>query len=196
MPSASVTRLLGIMMPAVCMVTAASAPGLPLRDTTGTLHQPTEWNGGHVAVLFFVTTDCPVTNSYVPEMNSLHNRFAPRGVLFYAVQADVTVSDGDVARYAWDYQYSFPVLFDPRQELVELTGATITPQAAVFAPGGRVAYLGRIDDRVTDFGRQRYQATTHDLADALEALLAGKRVAHPTTHSIGCSINRVHAATQ
>jgi hypothetical protein len=144
----------------------------------------------------FVTIDCPVANSYVPEMNRLHDRFSPRGVRFYAVQADVTIAENEVARYARDYRYSFPLLLDPRQQLVDFTGASITPQVAVLAPGGRLAYLGRIDDRVADFGSERYQATVHDLADALEAVLAGKRVAHPTTHSIGCAINRLHAAAR
>jgi peroxiredoxin len=175
---------------------ASSGALSPLRDTDGTWHQPSEWNGPHIAVLFFVTTDCPVANSYVPEMNRIHDRFVPRGVRFFAVQADVTVPDGDVARYARDYRYSFPLLLDPRQELVDFTGASITPQVAVLAPGGKLVYLGRIDDRVADFGKQRYRATVHDLADALEAVLAGKRVAHATTHSIGCAINRPHTASR
>ncbi|MGP8247576.1 MAG: redoxin domain-containing protein [Bryobacteraceae bacterium] len=188
--------LLGVLVPIASILSAASSPASPLRDTDGTSHQPSEWTGPHVAVLFFVTVDCPVANSYVPEMNRLHDRFAPRGVRFYAVQADVTIPDRDVARYARDYRYSFPLLLDPGQELIDFTGASITPQAAVLAPGGKLAYLGRIDDRVADFGKQRYQATVHDLAGALEAVLAGKPVAHPRTHSIGCAINRAHAATR
>jgi len=184
------------VMSMALILRAATAPVSPLRDTDGTLHQPSEWNGPEVAVLFFVTTDCPVANSYVPEMNRLHDRFAPRGVRFLAVQADVTIPDSDAARYARDYRYSFPLLLDPRQELVNFTGASITPQVAVLAPGGKLVYLGRIDDRVADFGKQRYQATVHDLADALEAVLAGKPVAHPTTHSIGCAIIRVHTASR
>jgi peroxiredoxin len=184
------------MIPMASILSAASAPASPLRDTNGALHEPVEWTGPHVAVLIFVATDCPVANGYVPEMNRLHDRFAPRGVRFYGVQADLATPDGDVARYARDYRYSFPLLLDPRQELVDFTGATIIPQAAVLAPGGMLAYRGRIDDRVADFGKQRYQATVHDLADALEAVLAGKPVAHPRTHSIGCAIIRLHTATR
>ncbi|MGA2118211.1 MAG: redoxin domain-containing protein [Bryobacteraceae bacterium] len=187
---------LGGWLVVASMLSAASAPTLALRDTNGNLHQPAEWAGAQIAVLFFVTIDCPVANSYVPEMNRLHDRFSPRGVRFYAVQADVTVAENEVARYARDYRYSFPLLLDPRQQLVDFTGAGITPEVAVLAPGGRLAYLGRIDDRVVNFGSQRYQATRHDLADALEAVLAGKPVAHPTTRSIGCAINRLHTATK
>ena len=188
-------RLFGIATLCAAMLSALGNI-LPLRDTNGNVHNPAEWQGPRVVVLFFVATDCPIANKYVPQMNRMHDRFAPRGVRFYSVQTDPTVSDTDVARYARDFRYTFPVLLDPDQELVDYTGATITPQAAVLGPGGKLVYPGRIDDRVVDFGKQRYEATTHDLADAVEAVLAGKPVAHPTTRSIGCAINRLHAATQ
>ena len=74
---------------------------------------------------------------------------------------------------------------------MRLANASITPQAAVLTPDGKVLYLGRIDNRVADFGKQRFQATEQDLREALDAVLAGKPVAHPFTKSIGCAINRV-----
>jgi len=169
----------------------ADAPQLQLRDTRGLVHTKAEWSRAKAILLFFVTTDCPVANSYVPEMNRIHDAYAPRGVLVWAVQAETSIPDAAVATYARDYRYGFPLLLDPAQNLVRLSGATITPQAAVLAPDGRVLYLGRIDNRVVDFGRQRPQATEADLREALDAVLAGKPVAHPLTKSIGCAINRV-----
>lgn len=169
----------------------AGVPQFQLRDTQGALHTPAEWHSAKAVLLFFVTTDCPVANSYVPEMNRIHDAYAARGVLTFAVQADTTVAPNAAAAYAKDFHYGFPLLLDPHQQLVELSGATITPQAAVISPDGRVLYLGRIDNRVADFGKQRPQATENDLRDALDAVLAGKPVAHPFTKSIGCAINRV-----
>jgi hypothetical protein len=67
----------------------------------------------------------------------------------------------------------------------------VTPEAAVLSPDGKVRYLGRIDNRVADFGKARPQATERDVRDALDAVLAGKPVPHPVTKSIGCAINRV-----
>jgi peroxiredoxin len=168
-----------------------AAPQFQLRDAQGGMHTNAEWSGQKAILLFFVTTDCPVANSYVPEMNRIHDAYAGRGVEVYAVQAETTVPDADVTRYAKDYRYGFPLLLDPHQLLVELSGATITPQAAVLAPDGTVLYLGRIDNRVEDFGKQRPQATVPDLRNALDAVLAGKPVAQPRTKSIGCAINKV-----
>jgi peroxiredoxin len=169
----------------------AAIPALHLRDTQGTVHTTAEWTGAKAVVLFFVTTDCPVANSYVPEMNRIRDAYEQRGVRVYAVQAETTVPEPAVAAYARDFRYSFPLLLDPRQQLIVLTGATTVPQAAVVSPDGRVLYLGRIDNRVADFGKQRPQATESDLREALDAVLVGKPVPHPVTKSIGCAINRV-----
>jgi peroxiredoxin len=176
----------------LCVLPACAAlPEFHLRDTTGAVHTPAEWASRKAVVLYFTTIDCPVANSYVPEMNRIHDAYASRGVLFLAVQADTSVAEPEVARYAAEYRYAFPVVLDPRQVLVQLTGAATTPQAAVVANDGRLLYLGRVDNRVEDFGKQRPSATVFDLRDALDATLAGKPVAHPSTRSIGCAITRV-----
>lgn len=187
----SMRTLLGWALLAGAAVAYAGAPHFELRDTEGKSHTPAEWSSAKAVVLVFVTTDCPVANSYVPEMNRIHDAYAGRGVRMFAVQADVTIAPPEVARYARDYRYSFPLLLDPHQTLVKLANATITPQAAVLSPEGKVLYLGRIDNRVADFGSQRYQATEQDLREALDAVLAGRPVARPFTKSIGCAINRV-----
>ena len=173
-----------------CLAAWAAQPTLQWRDTRGAAHSTAEWTGRKAVLLFFVTTDCPVGNSYVPEMNRIHDVYAARGVAVYAVQADTTVDDRVVARYAAEYRYGFPLLIDPRQSLVQLTGATVTPEAVVLSPEGKVLYRGRIDNRVEDFGRQRPEATRRDLRDALDSVLSGRPVAQPFTKSIGCAITR------
>ncbi len=66
----------------------------------------------------------------------------------------------------------------------------MTPEVALFDAAGRLAYLGRIDDRYVDFGVDRPAPATHDLAEALDAVLAGRPVAVPRTHAVGCAIVR------
>lgn len=182
----------GVRSALVLLALLSAAAGAPLsfqvRDTQGAPHSPAEWAGHAAVVLFFVTTDCPIGNSYVPEMNRIREAYAPRGVLFYAVQAEPRTADSEVAKYAREYRYSFPLLLDPKQNLVKLTGATITPQAAIVSPDGKVRYLGRIDNRAVDFGVQRPRPTEQDLREALDAVLAGKPVPHEHTKSIGCAI--------
>jgi peroxiredoxin len=161
-----------------------------LRDAQGGVHTPAEWIGQRAIVLFFVTTDCPVGNSYVPEMNRIHDAYAARGISVYAVQADPAIAEAEVVKYAREFHYGFPLLLDPDQVLVRHTNATVTPQAAVLLPDGKLVYLGRIDNRVVDFGKSRPQATQLDVRLALDALVAGKSVTFSTNKSIGCAIPR------
>jgi hypothetical protein len=125
-------------------------------------------------------------------MNRTQRDYQARGVAFYAVQADTTIATADVVEHTKEYQFNFPVLFDPHQILAKLTGATTIPEAAVLSSDGTLLYLGRIDNRVEDFGKTRLQATEFDLRDALEAVLAGRPVPHPRTHAIGCAITNGH----
>jgi peroxiredoxin len=168
----------------------SSAPQFQLRDTQGGVHTPAEWAKQKAVLLFFVTTDCPVGNSYVPEMNRLREAYAPKGVAFYGVQADPTVADDVVARYATDYRYTFPLLLDPGQILVRHANATVTPQAAILSPEGKVLYLGPVDNRVEDFGKTRPRATESYVREILDAVLAGRGITFSPHKSIGCSITR------
>ena len=121
-------------------------------------------------------------------MNRTRRDYEGRGVAFYAVQADTTIADADVVQHTKDYQFSFPVLFDPHQILAKMTGATTIPSAAVLTPDGTLLYLGRIDNLVEDFNIRRQVPTKFDLREALDAVLAGKPVPHARTDAFGCAI--------
>jgi peroxiredoxin len=172
----------------LAVVPGYAAARFSLHDTEGILHTTDEWVHARAVVVFFVTTDCPLSNAYAPEMNRITQEFTPRGVRVYAVQGDTSIPDDAVRRHAHEFAYTFPVLLDPSLTLARETGATITPEVAILSPDGAVLYLGRIDNRVQDFGKVRYQATELDLRDALNAILAGRPVAHSRTQAIGCSI--------
>ncbi len=172
---------------------AAWAGGLPqfsLSDTAGHAHTPAEWASKRAVVLFFSSTDCPLANAYVPEMNRIEHTYSSRAVAFFAVQGDATIPPAEVIKHAKEFSFEFPYLFDPRESLAAYTGATTVPEVAVLSPRGEVLYLGRIDNRQEDFGKQRPQATEFDLRNALDAILAGKPVPHSRTKALGCSIVR------
>jgi thiol-disulfide isomerase/thioredoxin len=166
----------------------APAVEFHIRDTIGTFHTPAEWKDAKAILLLFITTDCPVGNSYVPEMNRIAEQYAARGVLTFAVFPNADVSFSAAVNYARDYQFRFPVLLDSDQDLVRLAGASVTPQAAILAQDGELMYRGRIDNRVENFGLQRQNATEHDVCDALDAILAGRHPRVQFTRSVGCAI--------
>jgi len=140
-------------------------------------------------VLVFLRTDCPIANRYAPEVRRIHDRFRPRGVAFRLVYADVAEPAEAIRRHLREYDLPGEAVRDPGHVLVRKARARVTPEAAVFVPGPagpRLAYHGRIDDRYVDFGRARSAPTTHDLEDALEAVLAGRPVSPETAPAVGC----------
>lgn len=182
-------------MPLLLLAGALSGAGLPrfsLADTAGTNHTDSEWRKAPAVVLYFLTTDCPISNGYVPEMNRIAQDYEARGVRFYGVIADTDTALEDVRKHVREFSYAFPILIDPGQVLVKFTDAATTPEAALIAPEGNLKYLGRIDNQYESFGKRRPQATQHDLRDALDAVLAGKTVAKASAPALGCSINRVN----
>ena len=144
--------------------------------------------GKKAVVLLFVARDCPVSNSYAPEIKRIITRYTPLKVAFSLVYPDPDTSLAAARKHARDYGYTCPLLLDPAHKLVRRAGATVTPEAAVFAPGGRLLYRGRIDDLYLGFGKRRDAATRHDLREALDAVLAGRSIPTPRTTAIGCFI--------
>ena len=167
---------------------AALAPAFSLPDSTGTMHTRAEWRGKRAIVLVFLSTDCPLSNTYVPELNRINAQYSSRGVALFAVQGDGTVSTEQVQKHVQEFAYSFPYLLDAKESLAAFAGATVTPEAAVFSGEGELLYVGRIDNRFAGFGKQRTVVTEFDLRDTLEAILAGKPVPRARRQAFGCSI--------
>ena len=138
------------------------------------------------SVLLFYWHDCPICNSYAPEMNRIAGAYT--NFAFYIVQVDSDLTHAAAREHAKEYNLKAPVLIDPHHNLVKLAGATVTPQAVIIGKKGEVLYSGRIDDLYTAPGKRRAAATQHDLREALEAITGGKRVKKRATTAIGCSI--------
>jgi len=141
-----------------------------------------------LTVLIFVSIDCPVSNRYAPEIKRLYDQYSPQGVQFRLVYPNRIDSTAAIDAHISAYAYPPIAERDPDHKLVKLTGATITPEAAVFDRNGKLVYLGRIDDRVVELGRERPAATRHDLRDALAAMLTGKPIKQQKTQAVGCFI--------
>jgi len=138
--------------------------------------------------LVFVLADCPICNAYVPELNRLHEAFAPRGVGLYVVHVERDITAERATAHATEYGLRPLVALDPDHEWVKRAGASIAPQAVVFSPDGQIVYLGRIDDQYVGLGKRRANVTSHDLRDALEAILANQTPKAARTEAVGCPI--------
>jgi len=137
-------------------------------------------------VLVFTTTDCPISNRYAPEIRRLATKFARdvRFVFVYPVPSDSEATIREHRKKFGGGEWRR----DPSQQLVKLTGVTVTPEVAVMTADQQLLYRGRIDDRYIEFGKDRPQPTVRDLERALDAIGAGKPVPVSETRAIGCFI--------
>ena len=139
-------------------------------------------------VLVFISTDCPISNRYAPEITRLHAEFATKGVRFRLVYPNPLDDEAAIDKHIAAYGYPHVAVRDRAHELVKKTGATITPEAVVLDGREQVVYRGRIDDRFVELGRERTSPTTRDLRNAITAALAGRRVSPSRTQAVGCFI--------
>lgn len=137
-------------------------------------------------MVLFLSTDCPISNRYAPEMRRLHDTFASRGASFWLVYPNPAETAAAIREHLRALDYPGRAVRDPQHALVQFAGATVSSEVAVLDARGRVAYRGRIDDRYEDFGVDRQTPTTHDLHDALDAVLAGRPAPKPITTAVGC----------
>jgi peroxiredoxin len=166
----------------------ARVGGFALQDAHGGHHTAEEWANCKAVVLFFLATDCPVSNGYAPDMTRLAKKYAGQGVIVWGVHPDPDVTPEAAVKHAGEYSLPFPIVLDPQQRLARQAGVRVTPEAAVLSPTGAVLYCGRIDDRYSTGGKRRVEATTKDLEDALKSVLAGGTVAAPRTRGYGCPL--------
>jgi len=148
---------------------------------------PFEGPEARATVLLFVDPECPVSNRYAPEIAALNERFAPRGVAFHIVYPN---AEAPAARaHAALFKLPGGVLADTDRRWTREAGATVTPEAAVYA-GRRLIYRGRIDDRHVRLGETRPAPSKQDLAAALERALSPNPGRLRTTKAVGCYIPR------
>jgi thiol-disulfide isomerase/thioredoxin len=177
------------------LCTIGLVPILPLlavlvQTLTGASVDPLQAPAGTKAIVFlFTSTDCPISNRYAPEVRRLAEAYGSKGVVFRLIYPNPAETPAAIREHmsAFRYAGATDALRDPEHALVKLAGATVTPEAAVYA-SGRLAYRGRIDNRYVELGVERPAATQRDLADALAAVVAGKAVTSPTTQAVGCFI--------
>jgi AhpC/TSA family len=150
--------------------------------------------GTEAIVLFFVASDCPISNRYLPEIRGLEDKFAARNVAFWFVYPNVGETPEGVRQHEAAYGVERHILLDPDHRLVSLAHAKLTPESAILVPERpgaetlRTVYHGRIDDRYIQFGQERPKATQHDLERAIGDVLQHRAVEQPNGPAVGCGI--------
>jgi thiol-disulfide isomerase/thioredoxin len=138
-------------------------------------------------VVLFVGTGCPVNNAYLPKLARWHEMYSKKGVVFVAVNSHEVDDAKAVAAHAKEYGIPFPVLKDDGTKTADRLKVDRVPTAVVLDSGRTVRYFGRIDDHYAP-GVHRDKATTREMANALDAVLANEEVKTPFVAAAGCKL--------
>jgi peroxiredoxin len=169
------------------------APDFDLPATDGRRYSSAAFKDARLLVIVFSCNHCPYVIGSEDRMIAFARQYAPQGVAFVAINSNETDNhpgdsfDHMVAR-AKEKGFPFPYLRDETQAVAKAYGALRTPHYYVFdkgpSGGWRLQYTGRMDDNPRNPGKE----TTHELADAVDALLAGRTPAVQATNPIGCNV--------
>jgi hypothetical protein len=139
-------------------------------------------------VLIFMSVECPIANRYAPILRRLTE--SNKEARFVLVYPHPDEDEEKIRKHLKEYELTVEAWRDPEKSLVQRVGATITPEAVVYA-GKDLVYRGRIDNRYAEWGRKRPAATRHDLQEVLDAIAAGGKLEQHFTQAVGCYISSV-----
>lgn len=141
-------------------------------------------------VLYIHGVGCPIVRRSVPELNRIHEVYAPQGVQFFMINANSQDSRADLAGEVQEYGITMPVLKDETQRIVHSLGSRRTAEVIVLDPASKwqMIYRGPVDDRF-DYGTQKETAENRYLEAVLQAHLAGSPLPAKAAGTKGCLIN-------
>ena len=172
----------------------APAPGFTAPDIAGGMVNPGQY-AGKIVILEWTNDGCPFVQKHYDSgnMQGLQRRYTREGDIWLTIASSAPGEEGyvtpaaakaDLARWQaapTDY------LLDPEGVVGRLYDARATPHMVVIDRGGRIAYMGAIDDtpstRLADV-----KTAKNYLVAALDEIAAGKPVTVASTRAYGCSI--------
>jgi len=157
-------------------------------DLEGTAHRLGDGEECRGAALVFMSSECPISREFVPELNRLAASAKEQGLKFYGILFEPGLKREAAVKFQQDFKVEFPLLFDASGEVASVLQPTHVPEAFVLNTASQVVYRGRIDNRYGDLGKKRPEPTTRDLADAIAAVASGNAVAEAKTKPIGCPV--------
>ena len=171
---------------------------LPLRTSAASFQLPgvdsktyslESFSDKNVLVIIFMCNHCPYVKAVLQRLIALQAETAHQGVQL------IGINSNDVDRYPDDSMenmqkikkekgINFPYLLDVSQEMAKTYDAVCTPDIYVYGTERKLMYRGRIDDN----WEHEEKVTQRNLKEAVDCIVAGKKVPDKQISSIGCSI--------
>jgi thiol-disulfide isomerase/thioredoxin len=174
--------------PAAPLEIGATVPkDVTLTDIYGKTHTLGDFRG-KIVFIHFWSIVCPSEKLAEPRSIELQKAYGDKGVVQIAINANQGELRGAGESYAALREHvekagvNFLVTVDPGNRISDLLDGQTTPHCFVIDKDGVLRYSGALDD---DPRGSKGAATTQYVRDAIEALIAGRPVATPTTKPYG-----------
>src|SRR6202158_2864509 len=173
------------------------APNFELPGVDEAIHKLADYSHSPILVVVFTCNHCPIAQMYEQRITQLAADYKDRGVAVVAIQPNdpkaITIDELDSSdisdsleemKIRAQYKHlTYPYLYDGEtQSVTQAYGPQATPHVFVFDSGRRLRYEGRVDNSY-----RSELVTTHEVRDAIDALLAHREVAVKHTGVFGCS---------
>jgi len=153
-----------------------------LKGTDGKTYSSADLKDKNATVVVFTCNSCPVAEAYEDRFNDFAKKYQDKGVAFVAINANKATEDLDeMKKRAEEKGFTFPYVYDASGTSATDFGARVTPHIFVLDGQGTVQYVGAFDDKQNN-------PSKHYVADAVDAILAGKKPETAQTKPVGCGI--------
>ncbi len=179
------------------LAVGSPAPSFELPGVDGAIHKLADYASSPILVVVFTCNHCPIAQMYERRITQLAADYKDRGVAVVAIQpndpkairideldsSDISDSLEEMKIRAEYKHLTYPYLYDGEtQSVTDAYGPQATPHAFVFDRDRRLRYEGRMDNSY-----RIEMVKTHEVRDAIDALLAHREVIVTHTGVFGCS---------
>ncbi len=160
-----------------------TAPEFTLMDTAGNEVSLSDYEG-QIVVLEWLNPDCPYVKRHYEAgtMKSLATEHD--GAVWLTINSTHYMGAAANAKFKADHDLPYTILVDQDGKVGKLYGAATTPHMYIVDSGGKIAYMGAIDDDP----RGSSDSPNNYVAAALDELEAGQAVTTADTKPYGCSV--------
>ncbi|MGQ9425008.1 redoxin domain-containing protein [Gilvimarinus sp. F26214L] len=185
---ASLLTMAALAAPSLAVMPGDKVDNFKLLDHKGKMHELYYMSDKEAVVIMVQGNGCPIVRNANHTFNDLQSEYEDKGVAFLMLNANLQDNRDSIAKEAAEFGIEAPILVDETQLIAESLDVERTADTFVIDPDTwKVVYRGSLDDRL-GYETQKQKASNNYVADALDAVLADKKIKVAQTDAKGCLV--------
>jgi len=170
-----------------------------LKNIDGKFYSEKFLEDKNITIIAFICNHCPYVIAVIERLVNIQNKYRKNGVQIVAINSNDSDqypedSFDNMIKFAEQYNFTFPYLYDEDQKVASEYEAVCTPDIYVYDKNKKLRYRGRIDDNwkdensVRDNWKDENSVREKDLEKAINQILNDEEINFEQIPSMGCSI--------